>query len=195
MLIDLLKRMLGVNALRKEAMISGEESAATSRLSQSGQHMSGAYFASMTRMQAAISLHRYETRRAPCSRKSGATHGVRYGVLCRIRTKLCSQSLQNHRQSRQSCNTTRPPPDIAILSPASPCPWQSPLRTRGVQARGQHTPRAWASAWPPATRRKNLPGRTALRCRYRRPRSCVPRASRRFQAGLRDNRATVAILR
>jgi DnaJ domain len=60
MLIDLLKRMLGVNVLRKEPRIPREEAIAIDRRPQSGQRKSDAYFTTMARLQAAISTHQYE---------------------------------------------------------------------------------------------------------------------------------------
>jgi hypothetical protein len=60
MLFDLLKRMLGVNVLRKGPLVSGEETVVTNRPSRSEQRMSDGYFATMARMQAAISGHQYE---------------------------------------------------------------------------------------------------------------------------------------
>jgi hypothetical protein len=60
MFIDLLKRILGANEASKEPTLPREESADLNRPSRSGQRVSDMYFATMARMQAAISTHQYE---------------------------------------------------------------------------------------------------------------------------------------
>lgn len=60
MLIDLLKRIFGVNRPREELSIARKETLATNTPSRSGPHMSDAYFATMAQMQAAISTHQYD---------------------------------------------------------------------------------------------------------------------------------------